>query len=94
MTVIENISRDPAAPAAMLAVDRAAHDFRRGRPVSICDEMGNSIIALASEVSTDQVITRLSEISGTEPSIAITHHRARTVKVRLYTEEIILIFIH
>ena len=91
MTVIENISRDPAAPAAMLAVDRAAHDFRRGRPVSICDEAGNSIIALASEVSTDQAITRLSELGGTEPSIAITHHRARTLKVRLYTEEIILI---
>ena len=91
MTAIENININPAAPAAMLAVDRAAHDFRRGRPVSICDEMGNSIIALASEVSTDQVITRLSEISGTEPSIAITHHRARTLKVRLYTDEIILI---
>lgn len=91
MTVIENISSDPAPPAAMLAVDRAAHDFRRGRPVSICDEAGNSIIALASEVSTDQAITRLSELGGTEPSIAITHHRARTLKVRLYTEEIILI---
>jgi len=91
MTAVENINGNPAVPPAMLAVDRAAHDFRRGRPVSICDEMGNSIIALASEVSTDQVITRLSEISGTEPSIAITHHRARTLKVRLYTDEIILI---
>ena len=91
MTAIENINSNPAATAAMLSVDRAAHDFRRGRPVSICDELGNSIIALASEVSTDQVITRLSEISGTEPSIAITHHRAKTLKVRLYTDEIILI---
>ena len=91
MTAIDNINSNPAATAAMLSVDRAAHDFRRGRPVSICDELGNSIIALASEVSTDQVIARLSEISGAEPSIAITHHRAKTLKVRLYTDEIILI---
>ncbi len=91
MTAIENINSNPAAPAAMLAVDRAVHEFRRGRPVSICDDVGNSIIALASEVSTDQAIARLSELSGTEPSIAITHHRARTLKVRLYTDEIILI---
>ena len=79
MTAIENINSNPAAPAAMLAVDRAVHEFRRGRPVSICDDVGNSIIALASEVSTAQAIARLSELSCTEPSIAITHHRARTL---------------
>ena len=91
MTAIENISSDAAAAAAMLAVDRASHDFRRGRAINICDEAGNSIMALASEVSTDQAIARLSELSGKEPSIAITHHRARTLKVRLYTDEVILI---
>ena len=91
MTATENTFSNAAVAAAMLAVDRASHDFRRGRAISICDDAGNSVIALASEMSTDQTIARLSELSGKEPSIAITHHRARTLKVRLYTEEILLL---
>ena len=91
MTATDNTSSNAKVAGAMLAVDRASHDFRRGRPVQIRDDAGNSIIAVASEMCADQVISRLAELSGNEPSIAITHHRARTLKVRLYTDEIVLI---
>jgi len=87
MTVTENTSSN----AAMLAVDRAAHDFRRGRAIQIRDGAGSAVIAVAAEMGTDQVISRLTELGGDEPAIAITHHRARTLKVRLYTDEIVLL---
>ncbi|NKB19731.1 MAG: GTP cyclohydrolase II [Alphaproteobacteria bacterium] len=91
MTATENTSSNAAVVAATLAVDRASHDFRRGRAVHICDDAGKAIIAVASEMCTDQVISRLAELGSDEPAIAITHHRARTLKVRLYTNEIVLI---
>ncbi len=91
MTATKNTSNGGSAAAAMLAIDRASHDFRRGRAIRILDDVGNSVIAVASEMSTDLAIERLSEITDNEPSIAITHHRARTLKVRLYTDEIVLI---
>jgi GTP cyclohydrolase II len=91
MTAIENTSSNAAMAAAMLAVDRAAHDFRRGRAILIRDDAGSAVLAVAAEMGTDQAIARLTELGGGEPAIAITHHRARTLKVRLYTDEIVLI---
>jgi len=91
MTTAENTSEGADVAAAMLAVDRASHDFRRGRAVHIYDESGHSVVAVASELVTEQAVSRLAVIGDSEPAIAITHHRARTLKVRLYTDEIVLI---
>jgi GTP cyclohydrolase II len=91
MTVIENTSSNTTTAAAMLAVDRATHDFRRGRAIHIRDDAGSTVIAVAAEMATDNVISRLAELGAGDPAIAVTHHRARTLKVRLYTDEIVLI---
>jgi len=80
---------DPVA--ALLAVDRAAHELRRGRLVLVKDDAGKSVLALAAENATEDAIKRLSELAGIEPDLAITHNRARTLKVPLYTDDIVLL---
>ena len=74
----------------MLACDRAAYEFRRGRIVHVTDEAGAGVLAIASEMVTPQTLERLQALTGADPDIAITHHRARTLKVALYTDEIVL----
>ena len=74
----------------MLACDRAVHEFRRGRIVHVTGDSGAGILAIASEMITPQALERLHDLFGVDPDIAITHHRARTLKVALYTDEIVL----
>ena len=42
-------------------------------------------------MATDKAINWLIEMGVSDPAVAITHHRARTLKVRLYTDQIVLI---
>ena len=76
---------------ATVVVDRAAHELRRGRPIHIHDSSGTSLFVIASEMATDKAVNWLAETGHKEPAVAITHHRARTLKVRLYTDEVVLI---
>ncbi|MBT5051402.1 MAG: GTP cyclohydrolase II [Rhodospirillaceae bacterium] len=76
--------------ASLFAVDRAAYELRRGRPVCVTDDTGNAVVAVSAELATDDSIGRLSALAGVKPDLAITHHRARTLKVALYTEDIVL----
>ena len=73
--------KDPAAQpvAPLLAVDRAAFEFRRGRPVHIIDDKGVEVVAISAELVTEASIDRLSTLAGVKPDLAITHHRARTL---------------
>ena len=77
--------------AALLDVDRAAYELRRGRLVLVSDEAGQVVLAVSAEAATAQSIERLSDLAGVEPDLAITHNRAKTLKVRLYTEDIVLV---
>ena len=80
---------DPVA--ALLDVDRAAYELRRGRLVLIGDEAGQSVLAVSAEAATEQSIERLSALAGVEPDLAITHNRAKTLKLPLYTDDIVLV---
>ena len=80
---------DPVA--ALLDVDRAAHEMRRGRLVLIGDEAGQSVLAVSAEAATAETIERLSFLAGVEPDLAITHNRAKTLKARLYTDDIVIV---
>ena len=75
----------------LVAVDRAAFELRRGRIVLVTGGDGADIFAGSAELVTEPMIERLRALSGAAPDLAITHHRARTLKVRLYTEEIVLV---
>ncbi len=88
-----SIPRESTGPAQLVAVDRAAHELRRGHPVLIDDREGDgeTVIAVAAELASDETFERLIRICGVDPDLAITHHRARTLKVRLYTEDVVLV---
>ncbi len=89
MTETRNDTADHS-DASLLSVDRGVYEFRRGRPVCVTDESGNMVVAVSAELATENSIETLSALSGVKPDLAITHHRARTLKVALYTEDIVL----
>ena len=89
MTETRNDTADHS-DASLLSVDRAVYEFRRCRPVCVTDESGNMVVAVSAELATENSIETLSALSGVKPDLAITHHRARTLKVALYTEDIVL----
>jgi len=71
-------------------VERAAGDFRRGAPVLIRDDAGASVLAVAAETAGDGTLQALAQIGG-PASLILTHARAATLKIRLYTADAIRI---
>jgi GTP cyclohydrolase II len=69
-------------------VERAAGDFRRGMPVLIRGAAGQSGVAVSAETVTDGTLHALRGIFG-PPSLILTHARASTLKIRLYTSDIV-----
>lgn len=79
-------------PSLLASVERAAFELRSGRPVFILDDSDNAALLLATELATDERIAGLRDLAGgADPSIVLTHHRAETLKVRLYTPDVVRI---
>jgi GTP cyclohydrolase II len=71
-------------------VERAAGDFRRGVPVFIrSSRNGESALVVAAETVTDDTLARLSALARSPGELILTHARAATLKIRLYTPEIV-----
>ena len=71
-------------------VERAALDFRCGRPVFIRDHLDFVVCALATEMVTAERLSKFKAFVGSEtPNIVFTHERAKTLKIRLYTPDIV-----
>jgi len=80
------------AVSALAGVDRAAGDLRRGLPVVIADPgSAAGVIVFAAEFAAAHRLSALRAWSGAEPDLAITHNRAVTLKIRLYTTDVIRI---
>jgi GTP cyclohydrolase II len=72
-------------------VERAAGDLRRGAPVLIrAGVAGESGIAVAAETVTNETLVALAAL-GEPASLILTHARAATLKIRLYTAEVVSI---
>jgi GTP cyclohydrolase II len=70
-------------------VERAAGDLRRGMPVLIRGTAaGQSGLAVSAETVTDGILRALAGIAGA-PSLILTHARAATLKIRLYTSGVV-----
>jgi len=69
-------------------VERAAGDFRRGAPVLIRHSDGSASLAAAAETVGDPTLKQMIGL-GETAWIMITHDRATTLKIRLYTQEVI-----
>ena len=79
------------AETALAAVERAAYELRCGRPAFVVDGSGQAALVLATEMANEQRIQALRDISGSDPDIVLTHHRASTLKIRLYTPDVVRI---
>ncbi len=75
-------------------VERAAGDLRRGVPIFItAPSTGGSVIAVAAETMRNETLRALIADAGTEARLILTHARAATLKIPLYTPEIVSVHI-
>ena len=58
MNLKQNVPKPASAYSTMLSVDRALHEFRRGRIVRI-DPVSSSVLGISPEMVSDQIITML-----------------------------------
>lgn len=68
-------------------VGRAIRDLRSGLPVVIVDGGQDALLACAAEMARDDVLALMRDWSDTQGYVVLTHNRARTLKVRLYTKD-------
>jgi GTP cyclohydrolase II len=72
-------------------VERAAGEFRRGVPILIrAGQIAESGVGLAAETLSDGTLRALTEVCG-PGTLVLTHARATTLKIRLYTHEVVRI---
>jgi GTP cyclohydrolase II len=79
-------------PSPLARVERAAYELRCGRPVFVLDSTDRAAVILATEMATEAKILALAYLVGGQmPHVVLTHHRAETLKIRLYTPEVVRI---
>ena len=79
-------------PSPLARVERAAYELRCGRPVFVLDSTDRAAVILATEMVTEAKIQALADLVGGQmPHVVLTHHRAETLKIRLYTPEVVRI---
>jgi len=76
------------APPATEACARAVDAFRRGSPIRI-ESQGQTFLALAVETATEQSLNAIKAADA--PFLLLTHARARTLKIRTYTPQIVAV---
>jgi len=74
-------------PSAIELVARAAGALRRGAPVAVTGPRG-AAIAVAVETASNASLARLGKRAGSL-KLLLTHARAATLKIRLYTPEVV-----
>jgi len=65
---------------SIVTVERAASDLRRGLPVVICDGK-DAVLMQSAELLTDLWIDRFRRLTGREPVVGVTYHRANILRV-------------
>lgn len=75
-----------SARMALIGVERAVMEMRRGLPVVVQNTPASASLVLAAEMADAQTLEFLEEMTGVAPQIHLTHRRAETLKIRLYTE--------
>lgn len=70
----------------VVRVARAIQDLRTALPIIIVDGGKDALLACAAELARDDVIALMRDWSRSQGHVALTHNRARTLKIRLYTK--------
>lgn len=69
----------PQPPNALVAVDRAVAELRRGGIVQIDAPDGTSALILAAEAASGESLARLARLSGAAPRVVLTGRRAHVL---------------
>ncbi|MGB0920850.1 MAG: GTP cyclohydrolase II [Alphaproteobacteria bacterium] len=80
-----NNTPSPFGEHALVAVDRAAGDLRRGLPVAVCAADDTAFLVLAAEGLTDARLNAFRNLDLGTPDLVLTPERAQTLAMRLYT---------
>lgn len=70
------------APAAIIAVDRASGDLRRGGMVLVRDEEGGASLVLSPEYVNTASLDRLRAETGCPPKLVLSRHRAAALELK------------
>jgi GTP cyclohydrolase II len=73
--------------SAVGGVERAAHALRAGSAVAIADDQ-EIVIALAVERASEPALAAFRKAAKGNGRLVLTHNRARTLKIRLYTPDV------
>lgn len=92
-------SQKPKAVPRLVADDEAlarriiaaVEALRRGAPVIIGDRGSEETLVLAVETANDRRLASLKPVRGNFVYQVLTHARARTLKIRLYTPEVVAV---
>lgn len=76
---------------ALAQIERAVQELRRGLPLVIFGAGNVPEAVMASELVNAQGIEGLCKMSSSTPDILLTHNRANTLKIRLYTPDAVAI---
>jgi GTP cyclohydrolase II len=77
--------------SALDRVARAVEAFRRGDRVTIVGAGVDRTTALAVETISDATLSALKSLPKSETMLLLTHARARTLKIRLYTPDVVAV---
>lgn len=69
----------PVPPNALVAVDRAIAELRRGGMVLVVADNGAAALTLSAEAASTEAIARLTRLAGHEPGMVITGRRAKVM---------------
>src|SRR5215470_3496289 len=69
-------SAEAADPAALIAVDRATAELRRGGPIVLHDQTARVWLVVAAETVEDEGIARLRAMGEADPQLVLTAERA------------------
>ncbi|MBM3570878.1 MAG: GTP cyclohydrolase II, partial [Alphaproteobacteria bacterium] len=70
----------PVGPDALLAVDRAIADLRRGSLIVVRGPRGMAALALAAEMTTPDSLGQLRRLARSAPVLALTARRAAALR--------------
>lgn len=76
---------------AAVAVDRAGAELRRGLALLVQPSRGAPSLVAAAEFASPALIDAFASWSGVRPRVILTHQRAATLKIRLYTDEAVAV---
>ncbi|HIJ61625.1 MAG TPA: GTP cyclohydrolase II [Rhodospirillaceae bacterium] len=81
----------PPPPNALVAVDRAIDDLRRGGPVVITAEDGSQALMLAAEAATGDGLSRLAHLAGSPAAVAVSGRRAAVLGIAAGDRRVVLL---